>query len=313
AATIPQWVGSLDVVIVAGDDSADPRLTGSVDRALRRGAEVVVAAPAEGPMRAVAAGRAALLPPRIPVLDHNRLLRYLAVGLAVLRVIDSTHIGPLVPELDELAEVLDAEALRGGPNHEVFHNPAKTLAARMGERRVVLTGDSPAAAVVAQHGADVLLQAAGQIAAAADLTEAVAAHGRLVESAAVAAPGYDPMFHDEELDGPAPVDRARIFVISADPDQVAAHRRIAFLDSGSGVVDADLVNVDTDVVRAEVGGSDEARDTGAGTSRSSRGRGGQLEQLAVLALRLEMAAAYLCLLGGPSAGTRPAHNDGGHF
>ena len=311
ATTIPQWVGSLDVVIVAGDDSADPRLTGAVDRALRRGAEVVVAAPDEGPMRAAAAGRAAMLAPRVRVLDHNRILRFLAVGVAVLQAIDPLHIDALVPDLEVLADVLDAEALRDGPHNEVFHNPAKTLAARMRERRLVLTGDSAAAAVVAQHGAEVLLQTAGQIATAADLTEAVAANARLVESAAVTAPGYDPLFHDEQLDGPVPVDRARVFVISADSDQVAARRRLAVFGAGAGIVDADLVNVDVELMRTE---ASVPRDAGAGEPQSPvAGRGSELEQLAVLVLRLEMAAAYLRLLAGPTAASRPAHYDGGHY
>lgn len=311
ATTIPQWVGSLDVVIVAGDDSADPRLTGAVDRALRRGAEVVVAAPDEGPMRAAAAGRAAVLPPRIRVLDHNRILRFLAIGIAVLQAIDPGHIAPLVPNLEDLADVLDAEALRDGPHNEVFHNPAKTLAARMRERRLVLTGDSPAAAVVAQHGAEVLLQTAGQIAAAVDLTEAVAAHARLVESAETTAPGYDPLFHDEQLDGPPPVDRSRVFVISADADQVAARRRIAVFGSDAGIVDADLVDVDVELMRSE---ASVPRDGGTGAPQSpTAGRGSELEQLAVLVLRLEMAAAYLRLLSGPTAASRPAHYDGGHY
>ncbi len=63
----PPWVGPLDVVVVAGDDAGDPRLVESVDSALRRGAEVVVVAPDEGPMRAAGAGRALLLPPRVAV------------------------------------------------------------------------------------------------------------------------------------------------------------------------------------------------------------------------------------------------------
>ena len=311
ATTIPQWVGSLDVVIVAGDDSADPRLSGAVDRALRRGAEVVVAAPDEGPMRAAAAGHAAIVAPRVRVLDHNRILRFLAVGVAVLQAIDPAHIRPLVPDLEMLADVLDAEALRDGPHNEVFHNPAKTLAARMRERRLVLTGDSPAAAVVAQHGAEVLLQTAGLCAAAADLTEAVAANARLTESAEVTAPGYDPLFHDEQLDGPAPVDRARVFVVSADPDEVAARRRLAVFGAGAGIVDAELVNVDVELMRTE---ASVPRNTDTGEPRSPvAGRGSELEQLAVLVLRLEMAAAYLRLLTGPTAASRPAHYDGGHY
>ncbi|MBB5912352.1 hypothetical protein BJY24_001219 [Nocardia transvalensis] len=308
ATAIPQWVGPLDAVLVAGDDAGDPRLIGAVDRAVKRGAEVVVAAPEEGPMRAAAAGRAALLPPRVRVLDHNRMVRFLAVGIAVLHAVDPVRIGPLVPDLTVLADVLDAEALRDGPHNEVFHNPAKTLAARMQERRIVLTGDSPAAAQVAAHAAEVLLPAAGRIAAATGLADAVAANARLIESAGVAAPGYDPLFHDEQLDGPAPVERVRIFVVSSDADQVAARRRLAVFGASAGLVDADLVNVDTELMSTEAGvpRAEEPRPPGAS-------RGSELEQLAVLVLRLEMAAAYLRLLGCRPADDRPERYDGGPY
>lgn len=286
---LPQWVGPLDVVLVAGDDAGDPRVVNAVDRALRRSAEVVVAAPDEGPLRTAAAGRAILLPPRVRVLDHNRLLRYLAVGVAVLQAVDPTHVGPLTPELSALADALDAEALRDGPANEVFHNPAKLLAARMQQRRIIVSGDSTAANQVAGHAAEVLLGTAGQISAAADLSGVAAAHIRISGTAGAAAPEFDPMFHDEELDGPAPVQRVGLFVVSADPDQIAARRRLALFGHGSGLIDAELVTLEGE----------------AGT---------ELEQLAVLTLRLEMAAAYLRLLSlGAPVGESPAHYDGGNF
>ncbi|MFI5777794.1 tobH protein [Nocardia sp. NPDC051570] len=312
----PQWVGPLDVVLVAGDDAGDPRLIGAVDRALRHGAEVVVAAPDEGPLRAAAAGRAAILPPRVRVLDHNRLLRYLAVGIAVLRAIDPIRTGPLVPDLDALADVLDAEAMRDSPTNEVFHNPAKTLAARMQERRIVLAGDSPAATEVAAHTAEVLLQSAGQIAAATSLADAVAANARMAEAAGVATPGYDPLFHDEQLDGPAPVERVRVFVVSADADQVAAHRRLAVFGGSAGLVDADLVNIESELMGSEsaVPRSAEALLAEPDSPPQPPIRGGAIEQLAVLILRLEMATAYLRLLGSrPIADDRPTQYDGGPY
>ncbi|MFC8531078.1 tobH protein [Nocardia sp. NPDC057227] len=308
---LPAWVGALDVVLVAGDDAGDPRLLEAVDRAQRRGAEVVVAAPIEGPLAAAAGGRAALLEPRVTVLDHNRLLRYFAAGLAVLAAIDPGRAGVAVPDLNKLADILDAEALRDGPEHEVFHNPAKTLAARMRQHRVLFSGDSPATAALAGHAAEVLLQSAGQVAAAVNLAEAVAAQPRLVAVAAGTAPDFDPLFHDEELDGPAPVERVRIFVLSADADQAAAGRRIArFGGDGAGPVDADLVNAELDLLHS--GLTDPAAPaTPPADAAPEPSRGGEVEQLAVLALRLEMAAAYLGLLAAP--GGTPDRYDGGRF
>ncbi|MFE5284193.1 tobH protein [Nocardia sp. NPDC056611] len=305
ATSVPPWVGPLDVVLVAGDDAGDPRLSEAVDRALRRGAEVVVAAPDEGPIRAAAAGRATILAPRVRVLDHNLMLRYLAAGLAVLSTIDPHRVGPLVPELNTLADLLDEEALRDGPQHEAFHNPAKTLATRMMQRkRVVLAGDSAAAAELAGHGSEVLLAAAGQVTAAVSLSEAIAAHGRLVQAAGVAAPGFDPLFHDEELDGPAPVEQVRIFVVSADPDEVAVRRRLAVFGSDAGLVDTDLITVDTEAAAAPPADAP-GQPVPAAAS-------GEVEKLAVLALRLEMAAAYLRLLGSRPA-TGPGRYDGGNY
>ncbi|WP_433601641.1 tobH protein [Nocardia sp. CA-135953] len=318
-AALPPWVGPLDVVLVAGDDAGDPRLIDAVDRAQRRGAEVVVAAPHEGPLRAAAAGRTSLLEPRIPVLDHNRLLRFLAACIAVLRIVDPTRSGAAVPDLTELADVLDAEALRDGPHNEVFHNPAKTLAARMQQRAVVLAGDSPAASELAEHGAEVLLQSAGKVATAVDLAEAVAANPRMVEAAGESAPNFDPLFHDEELDGPAPVERIRVFVLSADLDQAAARRRLAvFGGNGSGLVDADLVSADIEPLHTSL--TDPAAPMPARVDDSGAPLPGtiahasELEQLAVLALRLEMAAAYLRLIGSRSGATQSTEQlDGGHY
>ncbi|MBF6194931.1 tobH protein [Nocardia implantans] len=312
AAALPPWVGPLDVVLVSGDDAGDPRLIDAVDRALRRGAEVVVAAPHEGPLRAAAAGRAAVLEPRVQVLGYNRLLRFLAAGIAVLRAVDPQRTGAVVPELADLADVLDAEALRDGPHNEVFHNPAKTLAARMQQRGVVLAGDSPAAAELAEHGAEVLLQSAGKVATAVDLAEAVAARTRMAEAAGESAPGYDPLFHDEELDGPAPVERIRVFVLSADRDRAAARRRIAvFGGEAASMVDADLVNADVDLLHTEM--TDPAAPAQTHAEEAVPANGTELEQLAVLALRLEMAAAYLRLIGSRTAPADSQEQYGGSY
>lgn len=285
-ATTPPWAGPLDVVIVCGDDAGDPRLADAVDRAVRRGAEVVVTAPDEGPIQAAGAGRAVLMPPRVPVLGHNTLLHHVSVGLAVLRAVDRAHTEtPVIPDLDNLAEVLDAEAATGHPRNEVFHNPAKSLAARMQGRSVILAGDSPATTELAHHAGEVLLRVAGRTVATLGLSDVVAANPELVVGAP--APGYDPLFHDEELDGPAPQDPVRVFVLSTEPDRRAVERRTAVF------ADADLVTV------AAV--SFDELEVAPGTQLRTD-PAGEIEQLAVLAVRLETAAAYVKLINLGVAG-----------
>ena len=181
AAGTPPWVGPLDVVVVAGDDAGDPGLAESVDAAVRRGAEVVVAAPDEGPLRAVTAGRAVLLPPRVQVPTRYALARHVAVFYAVLAVMrDVLRRDAAEVDLARLADAVDQEALRDHPSNEVFHNPAKSLAVRMQSRRVILAGDRPATVALARHASESLLQSAGVVASAASLSDVLVARDRLL-------------------------------------------------------------------------------------------------------------------------------------
>src|ERR1700685_3063157 len=88
AAEAPPWIGALDVLIVAGEDSGDPALVGAAASGVRRGARVVIPAPYDGPLRDSTAGRVAVLEPRLPVPDAFGLCRYLAAGLAALQSVD---------------------------------------------------------------------------------------------------------------------------------------------------------------------------------------------------------------------------------
>ncbi|WP_137724688.1 tobH protein [Prescottella subtropica] len=284
----PRWVGPLDVVVVAGGDAGDPRLVESVDRALRRGAEVVVAAPDEGPLRAAGAGGAVPLPPRVAVPDQHGLLRYLTVFLAVLAALGSERTAAVCPDLGLLADAVDDESLRAHPRNEVFHNPAKALAARMQGRRVVLAGDGPATTELARHGSEILLRSGAAIAAATDLAEAVAGVPRFTASTVSDAAGYDPLFHDEQLDGPVPGLPVRVFVLATEATRLLTERRVAALPD----VDV-LVAVHEHVHPADIAASG----PGPEPVTVSDPRG-DIEQMAVLVGRLEMSAAYLRLIGG---------------
>src|SRR5699024_5524898 len=72
ATRTPEWVGPLDLVVVLGDDPGDPVIAESVAEALRRGADTVLAVPAEGPVGAAAGESAMTVQPRVPVLAAHR-------------------------------------------------------------------------------------------------------------------------------------------------------------------------------------------------------------------------------------------------
>jgi hypothetical protein len=279
AAEAPPWIGALDVLVVAGDDPGDPALVNAAATGVRRGARVVVIAPQEGPLRDVVAGRAVTLAPRMWVPDDFGLVRYLAAGLAALTAID--------PGMDfdfaALAEDLDAEALRNSAGRELFTNPAKTLANRMTGRDVVLAGDSGATLALARHGAAILLRIAHQAVAAAGLADAlVALHGGM--SATSAAAREQSIFHDVELDGPLPR-RVRTFVLTTEAERPVVVARVAGMD------DVDVVDA------ADVPEVLETPD-GAPPSTPSPASPRPEQQLALLAVRLEMTAVYLRLVRG---------------
>ena len=284
ASDAPPWIGPLDVLIVAGDDPGDPALVGAAAMGVRRGARVVIVAPYEGPLRDSTAGRAAVLEPRLWVRDEFGLSRYLAAGLAALQTVDPG----LSIDLALLADELDAEALRNSAGRELFTNPAKTIAARMAGRGVALAGDCAATLALAQHGSSVLLRLAHEVVAATGLADAVVALRAAAESGSgvSAASSVDALFHDEEIDGPLP-ERLRVLALTLAEERTVVAARVA------GLGDVDLVAAE-DVPDAP----DTSNGVAAGGLPARTGAGSAEQQLAVLAVRLEMAAVYLGLVRG---------------
>ncbi|WP_144206351.1 TobH protein [Mycobacterium tilburgii] len=277
-AEAPPWVGPLDVLVIAGNDPGDPALVSAAATGVRRGARVVVVAPYEGPLRDATAGRAKVLAPRLWLPDELGLCRYLAAGLATLQAVD-----PSVDiDVPALADELDAEALRNSAGREPFTNPAKTLASRILNHQVALAGDGAPTLALARHGSSVLLRLAHQVVAATGLADAVLA---LREPDFADSPSsVDALFHDEEIDGPLP-QRLRVFALTLTGDRTVAATRVAGLD--------DVYLVTAEDVPEEPGTPD-----GLAAARESVGAGPAEQQLAVLAVRLEMAAVYLRLARG---------------
>lgn len=277
-AEVPPWIGPLDVLIVAGDDPGDPALVTAAVTGVRRGARVVVVAPYEGPLRDSTAGRAAVLSPRLPIPDEFGLCRYLAAGLAVVHTVDQR---PSI-DLRALADELDAEALRNSAGRELFTNPAKTIAARMADRQVALAGDCAATLALARHGSSVLLRIAHEVVAATGLSDAVVALRAGVPG------GFrdpaDALFHDEQIDGPMP-QRLLVLALTLSAEQTVVAARTTGLD--------DVYLLAAEDVPDGPGGS-----AGSTVAPALGGAVSPEQQLAVLAVRLEMAAVYARLARG---------------
>ncbi|HZC89602.1 MAG TPA: TobH protein, partial [Mycobacterium sp.] len=152
----------------------------------------------------------------------------------------------------------------------------KALVERMSRRRLVLAGDCAATLTLARHGCTVLLRTAHEVAAATGLTDAL-----LALHAGAGAGFADPteaLFHDEEIDGPI-AERLRVLALTLDAERTVVASRIAQFD-------------DVDIVGAEdVPDLPDGRRALPGAQRVE-------QQLAILAVRLEMAAVYLRLVRG---------------
>jgi hypothetical protein len=269
--TTPAWIGPLDVVVGHTAEATDAELADSVVLAVRRGAEVVLSAPAEGPVASAGAGRARLVESRIPVPPGLDLPRALAVGVAVVRALGLLE-GPMEATMDSLADVLDAEAERNQPGHEPFVNPAKSLALRLAEHTPLLWGTDRVAAAVAAHGVAALATHAGVVAHAGEVTESVTATG-LLRALDRGASGTD-IFRDpfDDPDGSPDAPPVRLVLLATgedDPGQVTLRR------AGRGWPSADVQHPVDEVARGI--------------------RHAALLRAALLASRLDVASVYLGL------------------
>jgi hypothetical protein len=266
----PSWIGPLDVLVAHTADSGDRALAESVGRAARRGCEVVLSAPAEGPIMAAGAGAARLLEPRVPVppgLDFPRALATVLVTVSAL--------GLLRADLDLLATDLDRELERDHLSHDSFVNPAKSLALRLADHIPLLWGTDPPATALAGYAAATLAAHAAVVAHAADV--GAAARATALQRALVG-PSRD-IFHDpfDEPDGPAssvlPAPPRVVLLATGDEDPRTAVARQA----GRDWPEADLLHPLEEVP--------------PGTPVAA------LRRAALLATRFDLAALYLGLAG----------------
>ncbi|MDQ2883524.1 MAG: hypothetical protein M3Y48_20775 [Actinomycetota bacterium] len=278
--SVPMWVGALDIVLANTTDPGDRELAEGLDRAVRRGARVVLTAPADGPVAAAVAGRAVLVVPRIEVPPGLALPRTLTAGLLLLDAL-----GLLATDVEALAGELDREAERDHVAHESLVNPAKSLALRLAGRTPLLWGTDPVATAVAVHCAGALAAHAGVVAHAAGFHEAAALPvlRREAVRGSAAADVFSDSFGDPIGDpiedvpplGAMPAVRPVLLGVLADSGNES--ERATALDA---LPDADVVTVDEELMVRQ-------GDPGAAASAA-----------AVLALRFDFAALYLGLSRG---------------
>lgn len=205
--SLPGWTGPADLLVVAGPDGADAGLAELVEQAYRRGCAVVGVTSAGSPLADAltqARGLAVPLattpydgefdvegaPPAAPGTLWSLLTPLLALA-------DRIGLLAAPPDaLDRLADRLDQVAERCGPAIATYGNPAKTLAAELADTLPLIWTEGLVAGSVGRHFATVLTGLAGRPALAAELPEALTAHGKLLTGAFAAGADPDDFFRD---------------------------------------------------------------------------------------------------------------------
>jgi hypothetical protein len=157
---LPGWAGSLDLVVVLAPEGRDPATAGAVAEAVRRGCQLVVAAPEESLVAQHGQGRYATL---LPTQSGDQL----AVAITVLDLLDRVHLGPET-DPDVIAQALDDVAVSCGPSRDIAVNPAKILAIGIADSNPVFWGGTALAARAGRRIAESVRRATGRTALAAD-------------------------------------------------------------------------------------------------------------------------------------------------
>ncbi len=205
---LPGWAGSLDLVAVLAPEGRDPATAGAVAEAVRRGCQLVVAAPARSLVAEHAQGRYATL---LPTQTTDQL----AVAVVVLNLLDQVHLGPQT-DPDVIADALDEVAVTCGPHRDLAINPAKILAIGIADSDPLFWGGTVLAARAGRRIAESFRRATGRTALAGD-----AEH--LLPVLAAAAPAD--VFADPFADGGAGRRPALVILDDGSPDPAVVETR----------------------------------------------------------------------------------------
>ncbi|GGV92907.1 bifunctional glucose-6-phosphate/mannose-6-phosphate isomerase [Streptomyces gelaticus] len=222
--TLPGWAGSVDLLLIVTADGSEPGLSLLAQQAHRRGCSVVAVTPRQSPLREAIDGAHGLVVPMASAPHGEYDAETSAAGpgtlwalfTPLLALLDRVGLLAAPPEaLQSVADRLDRTAERCGPAIATYSNPAKTLAAELAESLPLIWTEGDAAAPVGRRFAAVLAELSGRPALAAELPEALPAHGTLLAGTFAAGADPDDFFRDR-VDEPEPL-HARVVLLRDRP------------------------------------------------------------------------------------------------
>ncbi len=157
---LPGWAGSLDLVVVLAPIGSDRGTASAVAEAVRRGCQVVVAAPPASMVAQHAEGRWSTI---LPAVTDDQL----ATAVVMLSYLHQVGLGP-VADADRVAEALDAVAISCSPHRDISINPAKILAISLADANPLVWGGSVLEARAARRIAESIRRSSGRTALAGD-------------------------------------------------------------------------------------------------------------------------------------------------
>lgn len=157
---LPGWAGSLDLVVVLAPEGRDPSTARAVAEAVRRGCQLVVAAPPGSLVAGHAVGHYATV---LPTVTRDQL----ATAVVMLELLDRLRLGPAT-DPDVVASALDRVAVECSPHRDLAVNPAKILAIAVADTTPMFWGGTVLAARAGRRIAESVRRATGRTALAAD-------------------------------------------------------------------------------------------------------------------------------------------------
>jgi hypothetical protein len=157
---LPGWAGPLDLVVMLAPQGHDPHSAATVAEAVRRGCQVVVAAPEGSLVAQHSSGRHCSL---LPTVTGDQL----ASAVVMLDLLFRVGLGPAA-DAEQVATALDDVAVSCSPHRDQTVNPAKLLAASVADSVPLFWGGSVLAARAARRIAEAFRRASGRSALAGD-------------------------------------------------------------------------------------------------------------------------------------------------